>query len=276
MHSRTAKRFIGENPALYGRVARAAGRSDRSHRVCANHGCTQGHISLLQASTADNDVTVMSIYVNATQFNDPNDFAKYPNTLEDDLAQAEAAGVDVVLLPDYEQMYTDKFRYQVTENEFSNQLCGTDRPVHFTGVLTVVMKLLNLVRADRAYWSQGLPAIHFVRDMCATFFMPTEIVGCDIVREADGLAMSSRNCLLGAESRRLAGRFNRLLAEAKSDDQARLSLQAAGMRVAYVSSVGQRRCGAVVLGDGSDAVRLIDNVPVDASLPESKMKEVNA
>ena len=77
----------------------------------------QGHISLLQASTADNDVTVMSIYVNATQFNDPNDFAKYPSTLEDDLAHAEAAGVDVVLLPEYEQMYTDKFRYQVIENE---------------------------------------------------------------------------------------------------------------------------------------------------------------
>ena len=81
----------------------------------------QGHLSLLQASTADNDLTVLSIYVNATQFNDPNDFAKYPNALEDDLALAEAAGVDVVLLPDYEQMYADGFRYRVTENEFSNQ-----------------------------------------------------------------------------------------------------------------------------------------------------------
>ena len=103
----------------------------------------QGHLSLLQASTADNDLTVLSIYVNATQFNDPNDFAKYPSTLEDDMAQAKAAGVDVVLLPDYEQMYADDFRYQLTENEFSTQLCGTDRPGHFTGVLTVVMKLLE-------------------------------------------------------------------------------------------------------------------------------------
>ena len=236
----------------------------------------RGHLSLLQASAADNDVTVMSIYVNATQFNDPNDFAKYPSTLEDDLAHAEAAGVDVVLLPEYEQMYTDKFRYQVTENEFSNQLCGTDRPGHFTGVLTVVMKLLNLVRANRAYFGlKDYQQYMLVRDMCATFFLPTEIVGCDIVREADGLAMSSRNRRLDAESRLLAGRFNRLLAEAKSDDQARLSLQAAGMQVAYVSTLGQRRCGAVVLGDGSDAIRLIDNVPVETSLQESKMKEVN-
>ena len=85
--------------------------------------------------------------------------------------------------------------------------------------------------------------------------------------------MSSRNRRLDAESRLLAGRFNRLLAEAKSDDQARLSLQAAGMQVAYVSTLGQRRCGAVVLGDGSDAIRLIDNVPVEASLQESKMKK---
>ena len=235
-----------------------------------------GHLSLLQASAADNDLTVLSIYVNATQFNDPNDFAKYPNTLEDDLAQAEAAGVDVVLLPDYDQMYADGFRYQLTENVFSTQLCGTDRPGHFTGVLTVVMKLLNLVRADRAYFGlKDYQQYTLIRDMCATFFMPTEIVGCDIVREADGLAMSSRNRLLDPEARQLAGRFNRLLAEAASDEQACLSLQAAGMQVAYVRSIGQRRCGAVVIGEGSDAVRLIDNVPVDGSLHQRKVKEAN-
>ena len=235
-----------------------------------------GHLSLLQASAADNDLTVLSIYINATQFNDPNDFAKYPNTLEDDLAQAEAAGVDVVLLPNYEQMYGDGFRYQLTENVFSTQLCGTDRPGHFTGVLTVVMKLLNLVRADRAYFGlKDYQQYTLIRDMCATFFMPTEIVGCDIVREADGLAMSSRNRLLDPEARQLAGRFNRLLAEAASDEQACLSLQAAGMQVAYVRSIGQRRCGAVVIGEGSDAVRLIDNVPVDGSLHQRKVKEAN-
>lgn len=236
----------------------------------------QGHLSLLQASTADNDLTVLSIYVNATQFNDPNDFAKYPSTLEDDMAQAKAAGVDVVLLPDYEQMYADDFRYQVTETEFSTQLCGTDRPGHFTGVLTVVMKLLNLVRADRAYFGlKDYQQYTLIRDMCATFFMPTEIVGCHIVRESDGLAMSSRNRLLGPEARQLAGRFNQLLAEATSDEQACSSLQAAGMQVAYVKSVGQRRCGAVVLGSGADSVRLIDNVPLGQPLHESKMKEAN-
>ena len=235
-----------------------------------------GHLSLLQASAADNDLPVLSIFVNATQFNDPNDFAKYPNTLEDDLAQAEAAGVDVVLLPNYEQMYGDGFRYQLTENVFSTQLCGTDRPGHFTGVLTVVMKLLNLVRADRAYFGlKDYQQYTLIRDMCATFFMPTEIVGCDIVREADGLAMSSRNRLLDPEARQLAGRFNRLLAEAASDEQACLSLQAAGMQVAYVRSIGQRRCGAVVIGEGSDAVRLIDNVPVDGPLHQRKVKEAN-
>ena len=235
-----------------------------------------GHLSLLQASAADNDLTVLSIYVNATQFNDPNDFAKYPNTLEDDLAQAEAAGVDVVLLPNYEQMYGDGFRYQLTENVFSTQLCGTDRPGHFTGVLTVVMKLLNLVRADRAYFGlKDYQQYTLIRDMCATFFMPTEIVGCDIVREADGLAMSSRNRLLGPKARQLAVRVNRLLAEAASDEQACLSLQAAGMQVAYVRSIGQRRCGAVVIGEGSDAVRLIDNVPVDGPLHQRKVKEAN-
>jgi len=99
---------------------------------------------LLRASAEANAQTVLSIYVNATQFNDLNDFAKYPSNARGDLAKAKAAGVDVVLLPDFEQMYSDGFRFQLNENEFSNQSMRNRQARAFTGVLTVVMKLLNL------------------------------------------------------------------------------------------------------------------------------------
>jgi len=234
-----------------------------------------GHLSLLKESVRQNDATVLSIYVNATQFNDPNDLAKYPSTLEADLAAAQAAGADVVLLPDYPQMYADDFRFQLSEHEFSNELCGTDRPGHFTGVLTVVMKLLNMVRPDRAYFGlKDFQQYTLIKDMCATFFIPTEIVGCDIVREADGLAMSSRNLLLNPQSRQLAGRFNVLLSQAETDKRAASDLAQAGFDVAYVKTVGGRRCAAVVVGEGAQAVRLIDNVAVTVTKPAKVLQEV--
>ena len=235
----------------------------------------EGHLSLLRASVENNDVTVLSIYVNATQFNDPADLAKYPNTLETDLAAARAAGVDWVLLPDYSQIYADGYRYQLNEESFSQQLCGIDRPGHFTGVLTVVMKLLNLVRPDRAYFGlKDFQQFTLIKDMCRTFFMPVEIVGCEIVRERDGLAMSSRNQLLDHAGRQLAGRFNQLLANAVDDEHAWQGLRAAGMQVAYVETVGVRRCGAVVIGTGDEAVRLIDNVPVDVAEDSLPLQDI--
>ena len=235
----------------------------------------EGHLSLLRASAEDNDVTVLSIYVNATQFNDPADLAKYPSTLEADLVAAKAAEVDWVLLPDYSQIYADGYRYQLNEESFSQQLCGTERPGHFTGVLTVVMKLLNLVSPDRAYFGlKDFQQFTLIKDMCRTFFMPVEIVGCEIVRERDGLAMSSRNQLLSHAGRQLAGRFNLLLANAVDDEHARQGLCAAGMQVAYVETVGARRCGAVVIGEGDEAVRLIDNVPVDVAEDSLPLQDI--
>ena len=106
-----------------------------------------GHESLLRRSVAENPNTALSIYLNATQFNDPKDLAAYPETLDADLQMAEAAGVTAVLLPTYAQIYPDNYRFQVDETQFSLGLCGADRPGHFTGVLTVVMKLLMANRS---------------------------------------------------------------------------------------------------------------------------------
>jgi len=221
-----------------------------------------GHASLLQRSVAENAKTVLSIYLNATQFNDAKDLAAYPSSLETDLQLAAEAGVDAVLLPTYEQIYPDDFSFQLDETRFSKGLCGADRPGHFTGVLTVVMKLLNVVRPAKAYFGlKDFQQYQLIHDMSAAFFLPVQIIGCDTVREADGLAMSSRNQRLDACARAKAGRFNKILRDAATDDAARAQLQALGARVDYVETRAGRRFGAIVLRSGEAEVRLIDNCP---------------
>ncbi|MDA0978751.1 MAG: pantoate--beta-alanine ligase [Proteobacteria bacterium] len=222
-----------------------------------------GHLSLIEHSRADCQATVVSIYVNPTQFNNPNDLANYPNTLEEDLRQLRVAGVDAVFLPDYNLLYPDGFRYQVEETVFSHELCGEQRPGHFTGVLTVVMKLLNLVKPDRAYFGEkDYQQLSLVRGMVEAFFLDTEIVGCPIVREEDGLAMSSRNLNLTVADRSHAPRFSRILASACGDSEAVQQLQSDGFKVDYVRTIDGRRFGAVLMGSEERPVRLIDNVRV--------------
>ena len=221
-----------------------------------------GHGSLLQRSVAENAKTVLSIYLNATQFNDAKDLAAYPSTLDADLQLAEDAGVDAVLLPSYAQIYPDDFSFRVVETRLSQGLCGADRPGHFTGVLTVVMKLLNLVRPAKAYFGlKDFQQYQLIKDVSAAFFLPVQIIGCDTVREADGLAMSSRNRRLDGCARAKAGQFNSILRDAATDDVARAQLQALGVRVDYVETRAGRRFGAIVLPSGEGEVRLIDNCP---------------
>jgi pantoate--beta-alanine ligase len=216
-----------------------------------------GHASLMERCRAENDISVLSIYVNPTQFDNKDDLAKYPSTLEADCHIAARAGVDYVILPDYQQIYPDQYRYKVSENDLSTKLCGAHRPGHFDGVLTVVMKLLNIVQPERAYFGEkDFQQLELVRGMVDTFFMDCTIVPCPIVREADGLAMSSRNVRLSPAERAHAPAFAKALREAKSATEAREMLASNGFEVDYVEDIGSRRYGAVTLGP----VRLIDNV----------------
>ncbi len=232
----------------------------------------EGHASLLSRSIAECEVTVLSIYVNPTQFNNPDDLARYPDTLSEDLHLAQILGVDFVVLPRYEDLYADDFRYQVHETEFSLDLCGANRPGHFTGVLTVVMKLLNIVRPARAYFGKkDFQQYRLIQDMCTAFFMPVEIVGCETVREADGLAMSSRNKLLDKPGREKAVLLHSALQSSLSDAEVCQHLQAHGFTVDYIVSRDGRRYGAVVVECEGHPVRLIDNVAsVDGSRPGAK------
>jgi pantoate--beta-alanine ligase len=161
-----------------------------------------GHMSLVKQSQRDDAATVVSIFVNPAQFNQVADLATYPRQGEQDLALLRQQEVDAVFMPPYQEMYPDDYRYRVSENELSQRLCGEHRPGHFDGVLSVVMKLLNLVRPDRAYFGEkDYQQLQLIRGMVAAFFLPVEIRSCPVVREADGLALSSRNQRLDAVQR---------------------------------------------------------------------------
>ena len=219
----------------------------------------EGHLSLVRQSRAENDRTLVSIFVNPTQFDDPNDLAKYPRTLEGDLDLLRGEGVESVLLPSAEQLYADAFRYRVSETQLSTVMEGASRPGHFTGMLTVVLKLLQIAAAERAYFGEkDWQQLALVRGMADAFFLPTTIVGCATVREADGLALSSRNRRLSAADRQRAPQLHRALVTSATAEDAACSLQHAGFEVDYVEEHEGRRLAAVRLG----GVRLIDNVPL--------------
>lgn len=220
-----------------------------------------GHLSLLERARTENDSAWSSIFVNPAQFNEPRDLASYPRPLEDDLEKLRAAGCDLVFMPRAEEIYRDGYRYRVTENERSLELEGAARPGHFDGMLTVVLKLLILARPDRAYFGEkDYQQFRLVEGMARAFFLETEIIPCRLVREPDGLAMSSRNRLLAPADRRRAPDFHRLLAASiaagQSADDASRALEQAGFDVEYVADREGRRLAAVRLGQ----VRLIDNV----------------
>lgn len=222
-----------------------------------------GHESLLQRSVAVAELTVLSIYVNPTQFDNPDDLQKYPNLLEQDLGCAERAGVDVVLLPTYGEMYADGFRYAIDERALSKTLCGAHRDGHFTGVLTVVMKLLNIVQPRWAFFGEkDYQQFELIRGMVEAFFLPVEVVPCATVREASGLAFSSRNLNLDAAGKRLAPKLYELISSSASDAEVSRQLTASGFAVDYIETLNGRRYAAARLGQGANQVRLIDNVLV--------------
>lgn len=223
-----------------------------------------GHRALIERARCECEQVVVSIFVNATQFNDPGDCTNYPQPLEADLALCEAAGVDVVFTPQHAMLYPDDYRYRVCESSpLSTELEGACRPGHFDGVLSVVLKLFQLVGACRAYFGEkDWQQLQLVKGMVDAFFLPVEVVPCPIVRDTDGLALSSRNVRLSPEGRVRAAAFPRLLEAAESADAAITALKAAGFEVQYVADRGARRLAVVEV----EGVRLLDNFPLVAGV----------
>lgn len=164
----------------------------------------EGHASLIRRSVADSDRTVVSIFVNPTQFAPTEDYGSYPRDLERDCALCESLGADAVFAPAPSEMYADHMTW-ISQDTLTEHLEGASRPSHFRGVLTVVTKLLNIVRPDRAYFGEkDAQQLAVVTKMAADLDFDTEIVGCPIARDSDGLALSSRNRRLSADERRAA------------------------------------------------------------------------
>ncbi|HEY9855028.1 MAG TPA: pantoate--beta-alanine ligase [Stenomitos sp.] len=250
-----------------------------------------GHASLMRQARAECRTVVVSIFVNPKQFGPQEDFSRYPRDLAGDSEVCRAEGVDVVFLPQAAEMYPPGFATEVRVGpELTDKLCGHFRPGHFEGVTTVVAKLFNLVRPDRAYFGQkDFQQVRVLTQMVADLAMPLELVRCPIVREADGLALSSRNRYLGSEERasalRLSAALGLLVASARAGepvqpvlDRARAYLEAdPAVRLQYFEVVEERTLEpATTFGPGRVALvaayvgstRLIDNALLDPEGPD--------
>jgi pantoate--beta-alanine ligase len=174
----------------------------------------EGHASLVRHSVQDNAVTVVSVFVNPTQFNDQGDLARYPRTLDADCALLEQCGADYVFAPDVDEMYPVPDRRQFEYPPVSTVMEGAHRPGHFNGVCQVVSRLFYIVRPDRAYFGEkDWQQIAVVKAMVRHLQLGVQIVECPIVREADGLAKSSRNTLLAPDERAIAPLIYKALKE---------------------------------------------------------------
>ncbi|MDF2937087.1 MAG: pantoate--beta-alanine ligase [Paenibacillaceae bacterium] len=165
----------------------------------------QGHASLLRKAKEECGIRVLSIFVNPIQFGPKEDLSRYPRNEAGDLKLAEENGVDVVFLPSVEEMYPRPIQTSIQVSGVTERLCGASRPGHFDGVATVVAKLFNIIQPDKAYFGmKDAQQVAVIEQMVSDLSIPVEIIPCPIVREADGLALSSRNVYLSGEERRQA------------------------------------------------------------------------
>jgi pantoate--beta-alanine ligase len=220
----------------------------------------QGHSSLVDRCREENEVVVVSVFINPSQFNDAGDLDRYPRTLDQDLSLLEILGTDEVLVPSAPDIYPNGYRFRIEPHNTDLILEGAHRPGFLQGVLTVVLKLLNVVGPDRAYFGEkDFQQLRIVTEMAHEFFLRSQIIACPTVREESGLAMSSRNMLLSPEARHNAAHLFRALTTGADCAEVAGALEAHGFTVEYVEERWGRRLAAVHL----DGVRLIDNVSTD-------------
>lgn len=178
-------------------------------------GLHEGHLSLVRAARANTDVVVVSVFVNPTQFGPGEDLASYPRDIERDKALLDKEGMGVLFHPEPEAMYPPGHRTYVEVSDFQDKLCGAGRPGHFRGVCTVALKLINIVKPDAAYFGwKDAQQVLVIKRMAADLHLETDIVALPLVRDPDGLAMSTRNAYLSPEEREAARLLSKGLAEA--------------------------------------------------------------
>lgn len=174
----------------------------------------EGHLSLIRRAKKENDIAVASVFVNPVQFNNPTDLEKYPRTPERDVAMLESAGCDAVFMPSVEEMYPTKVEDHYDFGAIEHVMEGACRPGHFNGVAIVVRKLFEIVEPNRAYFGEkDFQQLAIISKLVKDYHINLEVVPCDIVREKDGLAMSSRNMRLNADERAIAPMIYKVLRE---------------------------------------------------------------
>ena len=235
------------------RIVRAARQQGRSVGCVPTMGALHpGHVSLIEKARGDCDFVVATIFVNPTQFGPGEDFTHYPRTLDADQEMCRAAGADLIFTPPVAAMYAASAQTIVRVTKLAQVLEGAHRPGHFDGVTTVVSKLFNVTEPDRAYFGQkDFQQQLIIRQMVADLDQPVEIITCPIVREADGLAMSSRNRYLsGTERQQAAELFQTLkLAETLAVESALTPLEIAQQMTDHLNSVGGIEVQYAVIAD---------------------------
>jgi pantoate--beta-alanine ligase len=231
----------------------------------------EGHLSLIRRAKADCSRVYASIFLNPTQFGPNEDLSKYPRTFERDVEQLTDAGVDVLFAPDAKEIYPAEFRTYVNVEGLSEKLEGKSRPGHFRGVATVVLKLLEIVQPQFAYFGRkDAQQVRILQQMAGDLNLNVEIIVCPIVREPDGLALSSRNTYLNSEERHAATALRRALGEARREleigTRDALQLQTAIRRVLSSEPLARADYVEIVDAESFEPVARIGGRPVYALL----------
>lgn len=242
-----------------------------------------GHLSLLERSVEENDISVCSIFVNPIQFNNPKDLEKYPRTLETDSKMLKEAGCDIIFAPAVEEMYPEKAKEVYDFGPLESVMEGAHRPGHFNGVAVVVKRLFEICLPDRAYFGEkDFQQLAIIKAMTQQLDLPIEIIGCPIIREADGLAMSSRNVRLTTKERKIAPEIYNTIEDIKHkagreplervlEDATAYLNSLSGMKVEYLQVADEHRLMPVLHWEDDrkkrvfvalflGEVRLIDNL----------------
>ena len=219
----------------------------------------QGHASLMEKSISENDVSILTIFVNPTQFNNKTDLDNYPKTEEDDINLAEKLGIDFILIFNKKDLYPDDYKYQIKNTSPIGQIMeGEMRPGHFDGMLSIVLKMHCLTLPHKSYFGEkDYQQYKLIKEMLNAYLLNTEVIGCPIIRNKNNLALSSRNNRLNQKDLKLAEKFPEILSNFNlNNDQVKQELIKHNFKVDYVYNYDNRRFGAVFLND----VRLIDNL----------------
>lgn len=218
-----------------------------------------GHISLIKKAKSENDVAIVSIFVNPTQFNNPNDYQTYPNQLQQDIQILESLDVDILFNPSEKDIYPDGNLLRIQpELEIANILEGKARPGHFSGMLTVVLKLLQITKPDNLYLGEkDYQQVMLIKQLVKDFFIKTKVIVCSTQREATGLPLSSRNKNLTSADMKIANKVYEILRQDNFSDLEELTnnINSTGATTEYIQKINNRIFLALYISK----VRLIDN-----------------